>query len=163
MKKVLAAIFVLAFLAWMVVRIVLSVQIEFECYSYLKRAADANTVEMAKPNLDKAIKYLEDHNLTSGVVSIVFHNPQNDVGYFYQNLKASQAELEQVKPDATQLEKSNVLMKLRETLLDQGESTTVTHPHGLSLYPYNVGYFLWGLSSLILAAVFCFWAALEYY
>lgn len=155
---VLAVLSAIVLLTWAGVRVYLALDMKFNCFNYLKRAADANTVEMAKPQLDKAIEYLEDHNLTTGVVSIIFHNPANDVGYFYQNLKASQTELEQVKSDATQLEKSNVLMKLRETLVDTGESTSVTHPAGISVYPNNVAFFLWFLLSFIATIVFGFWA-----
>ena len=53
----LAIIFTLGFLSWGVVRIVKTFDLNFGCLNYLKRAADANTIEMAKPQLDKAIKY----------------------------------------------------------------------------------------------------------
>lgn len=104
---------------------------------------------MAKPQLDKAISYLENHNLTSGIVSIFLKNPKNDIGFFYQNLKACQTELERVSPNASQLEESNVLMKLRESLLDEGQTTEVTHPFGISIYPYNVVYFIWLMISFV--------------
>ena len=153
----LAVISTLACLSWVVVRIVKATDFDFGCKSYLKRAADANTIEVAKPELDKAIEYLEEHDLTSGIVSIFLKNPANDVGYFYQNLKASQAELAKADSNMSQLEESNVLMKLRETLLDDGESTSVTCPAGISIYPNNVGYFWWSIISFILAIVFWIW------
>lgn len=148
---ILALVSGILFLVWGGVRISKGFGIEFDCYSYLKRAADANTIEMAKPQLDKAIKYLEDHNLTTGIVSIFLKNPANDIDYFYQNLVASRNELEQVKPDASQLEKSNVLIKLRETLLDTG---IVTHPCGLAIYPNNRGFMWWAIITFILTIVF---------
>ena len=47
-----------------------------------------------------------------------------------------------VSPNASQLEKSNVLMKLRETLIDNGENgDNLTVPDGLSRYPNNL---MWG-------------------
>lgn len=150
----LTVLFGVSLLLWIGVRIFCSVNLDFKCLNYLKRAADANTIEMAKPNLDTAIEYLEENNLTSGIVSIFLKNPANDIKYFYQNLKASQAELEMVDQNATQLEKSNVLMKLRETLVDEVESTSVTCPDGLSIYPYNLLYFWWLVLSLIGLTVF---------
>ena len=61
-------------------------------------------------------------------------------------------ELENLPEDATSLEKTNVLMKLRETLTDETESgVSVTIPNGISIYPRNVAYFWWGL----LSPIFC--------
>lgn len=58
-------------------------------------------------------------------------------------------------PNATQLERSNLLMKLRETLLDQGENgkIVVTFPEGISIYPNNIAMFLFGCLSVIPAGV----------
>jgi hypothetical protein len=159
----LGILFTISLLVWGGIRIVRTIDFNFNCANYLKRAADANTVEMAKPNLDKAIKYLEDRNLTSGIVSIFFQNPANDIGYFYQNLKASQAELEKVNPNISQLEESNLLMKLRETLVDEGDSVKITSPAGLSIYPNNVAFFLWAILSLIGVIVFFILAYVEDY
>jgi hypothetical protein len=159
MKKKVAVgllffVFVLTFLSWGGVRIYKGIEMRFQFTSYLKRAANANTVELAKPQLDMAVEYLEDHNLMSGVVSIFFNNPTNDVGYFYQNLKACQNELEQVDPNASQLEKSNLLMKLRETLVDGDK---IIKPNGLSIYPNNKLFFWWAIISLIGMIIFGSW------
>lgn len=147
---VFAIIATVVFGAWTTVRIVKDVQFEMNCTQYLKRAADANTVETAKEELAKAISYAEAHNLTEGVVSIFLHQPKNDIGYWYNNMTEAYAELENLPEDATSLEKTNVLMKLRETLTDEKESgVSVTVPKGISIYPNNVLYFWWGLLSFI--------------
>ncbi|MSR85432.1 hypothetical protein EXS71_03310 [Candidatus Uhrbacteria bacterium] len=40
------------------------------------------------------------------------------------------------------MEKTNLLMKLRQTLLDHKQSgEEVTEPSGMSIFPYNVLYF----------------------
>lgn len=147
---VLAIIATMVFGAWSIVRIVKSVQFSTNCTQYLKRAADANTVELAKEELAQVISYAEENNLTEGVVSIFLHQPKNDVGYWYKNITESYAELENISENATSLEKTNSLMKLRETLTDEEESgVSVTIPDGISIYPNNVLYFLWGLLSVI--------------
>ncbi len=47
-----------------------------------------------------------------------------------------------------------MLMKLRETLVDQGEtSVVVTVPPGISIFPYNTLFALWCAISAILAVV----------
>lgn len=147
---VFAIIATIVFGAWSTVRIVKDVQFDNNCAQYIKRAADANTIERAKEELEKAISYAEKNNLTEGVVSIFLHQPKNDIGYWYQNMTEAYDELENLPEDATSLEKTNVLMKLRETLTDETESgVSVTIPNGISIYPGNVAYFWWGLLSII--------------
>lgn len=121
---------------------------------YLKRAADSNSVELARNELDTALKYIESEGLTSGYTSVLYRTPDEDVGFWYRNLKTSQAELLLLPATATPLEKSNMLMKLRETLLDSGEkSVHVTLPSGISVFPNNVGYSIWlAISGLLLCA-----------
>jgi len=116
-----------------------------DCLGYLKRAADANTVEVAHREITVAIDYIEKNHLTSGYTSVVYNTPDEDIGFWHENLKAAQAELAAVmnNPASTSLERSNVLMKLRETLLDKGESGDhLTYPSGLAWYPHNATYAL---------------------
>jgi len=119
-----------------------SINFDRKCSGYLKRAADANTVELAARELDKAIQYMERNELTKGVTSVLYYTPDEDIGWLYENLKKSANELADLPSNATPLEKSNMLMKLRETLLDHGDkgSTSVTMPPGIHKYPYNVGF-----------------------
>jgi hypothetical protein len=143
-----------AFLAWGAVRGVAAIQFDRKCEGYLKRAADANTVELAKRQLGTAIDYIEQNGMTSGYTSVVYRTPSEDVGFWYTNLKSSLHELEAVSPNAAQLEKSNLLIKLRETLLDtSGGSVTVTVPAGISVFPKNGFYAFWGMLSAIIALV----------
>jgi hypothetical protein len=112
-----------------------------ECSGHLKRAADANTIELAAKELSQAVKYLEVNNMTSGYTSVFYRTPDEDIGFFYNNLKGSLVELNKVNEQTSQMEKSNLLMKLRETLTDHGkEGTVVTIPSGLYKYPHNIGF-----------------------
>lgn len=132
-------------------RIVLSVQFDQQCGGYLKQAADANTIELALDRLNLAIKYIEDHNLTDGYTSVMWRTEDENVGYWYTNIKACTHELEQ-GIDGSQLEKANLLMKVRETLTDNGESGTVlTIPDGISVYPYNL---LWGILLIVASFIY---------
>jgi hypothetical protein len=131
--------------------------------SYIKRAADASTIEIAKDELKKAVEYAEKNKLTEGVVSIFLNDPANDLGYWYKNMKGSLDRLENMPENSSELEVTNVLMKLKESLTDSSDSgSSVTHPSGISIYPNNVAYFIWGLLSFVLAVVFwilffCYW------
>lgn len=120
-----------------------------KCVGYLKRAADANTVILAKTELDIALTYLEKTSLTSGHTSILWTTPNEDIGYWYSNLKAAQKDLKRATNEASQLTESNVLIKLRETLLDYTHrGTSVTVPQGLYLYPHNTFWLFYKLIML---------------
>lgn len=145
MKVFIVTILTIFILSVITVRIVKSVSINQNCTGYLKLAADANTVETAKEQLQKSIHYLESNKLTDGYTSVLWKTPDEDVGFWYKNLKASEKELMKVDSTTTSMEKTNLLMKLRETLLDNGEKgTNITVPDGLSVYPNNL---IWGILS----------------
>lgn len=60
-----------------------------------------------------------------------------DLSFWYANLKASAEELEKSKGGSL-LEKTNVLLKLRESLMDDGsKGSHITYPKGLAIYPHN--------------------------
>lgn len=119
--------------------VVKSIQFNQQCAGYLKQAADANTAELALERLNRAIDYVEKNELTDGYTSVLWKTEDENIGYWYQNLKACQSELVNCL-DASQLEQSNVLMKVRESLTDNGEKGTVlTVPPGISRYPFNAG------------------------
>ena len=145
---------VVAFLVFSGIRIGADIQFDRNCEGYLKRAADANTIELAKKQLETAIAYIEQNGMTNGYTSVFYRTPSEDVGFWYTNLKSSLHELETVSPTATQLEKSNLLIKLRETLIDSAkDGIKVTVPSGISVFP-NHGLYAWwgwitGVTSLI--------------
>jgi len=141
----IATIPALAFCGWGTVRIVKAITFGQDCGGYLKRAANANTVDLAKSEMTRAINYLDQHGMTTGYTSVLWKTPSEDVGFWHANLKASLDELEAITPDASPLERSNVLMKLRETLMDNGkEGDSLTAPDGISVYPSNTAFFWWG-------------------
>ena len=132
-----------------VVRIGLSVQFNQKCEGYLKQAADANTVEIALDRINLALDYIERNNLTDGYTSILWNTEDENIGFWYKNIKACKSELEACLT-GTQLEKSNVLMKVRESLTDNGEhGTRMTVPDGISAYPHNVLFFILNTISII--------------
>lgn len=162
--KTVAILFTLLFVAWGIVRTVNYYSFDLGVTQHLKRAADANTTSIAKSELSIAISEIERRGLTSGIVSLVLHQPSNDIGFWYNNIKTSYNELLVLPDTSTPLEKSNMLMKLRETLLDNSKNgTAVTCPSGISIYPYNALYFWWGLASLLLACFFWLGAVAKNY
>jgi len=152
-KKV--AITIILFLIGMVVPticVIKSIKFDQRCAGYLKNAADANTVELALERINHAIDYIEEHNLTDGYTSVLWKTEDENLNYWYKNILACKSELEGCL-EGTALEKSNVLMKVRESLTDEGEKGTVlTIPKGISRYPYNA---LWGVLGLISYLLLC--------
>lgn len=148
------------------IAIVKTIQMDTNCIEYFEMAADANSVTLAEKHLTKGIEYLESHHLTNGSTGIVFHKPTNDIGLWYENLKSAQTQLQElnIKEDLTELEESNALMKLRETLLNS--EGTVTHPDMISFYPGHIGWF-WSMCLIwvmwIGAAIFGFCAVAYQY
>jgi hypothetical protein len=153
-KLVLGIIIILPFLGLGGARFIKTVQFDRACGGHIKRAGDANTVEMATEEMKVVIKYLEENKMTEGYTSVLYNTPDEDIGFWHKNLKSSLEELEKVQPETTQLERSNILLKLRQTLLDHTQSgEKVTAPDGISVYPNNPVYFF-GLALFILLAGF---------
>jgi len=157
-QKVMFFLGVIMALFWSVGRIVGCVTYDIDVGSRLKRASDANTVELAQQELDAAIKGIKERRLTSGYTSVLYNTPDEDLGFWYKNIKSASDELKQLPPESSQLEKTNVLMKLRETLLDSGEKgMSVTAPSGVSIYPNNVLYGALGTFGWLFFVVFGVW------
>lgn len=145
MKNSIGIVLILISILIFGMRISKGIELKQNVTGYLKRAADANTIALAEEELSKAIGYLESNDLTSGYTSILWKTPDEDIEFWYKNLKASQVELQNLNSESA-LERTNVLIKLRETLVDQGQKTKVTVPQGLSVYPNNK---LWALLMII--------------
>lgn len=61
--------------------LVLGIQFNANCKGHLKRAADSNTIEMAKKELDIALDYLEKEGLTEGYTSVIYKTPDEDIEF----------------------------------------------------------------------------------
>jgi hypothetical protein len=130
------------------------IQFDRNCSGYLKRAGDANTIEIAEKELVKALDYIEKHDLKDGYTSILYRTPDEDIGFWYTNLHTSLEELKKLPAEVTPLERSNMLIKLRETLLDHGQGGDhVTIPAGITIYPANLIYALLCWIFLIIVVV----------
>jgi hypothetical protein len=137
MKKTIGYLLLLLFVCLIVFKIYSSIIIKQQLTGHLKRAADANSIELALQELNTSLDFIEKNNLTTGYTSIIYQTPDEDLEFWYKNLKASKYELEK-SVNSTSLEKTNVLLKLRETLLDEGKKGSyITYPEGISIFPNN--------------------------
>ncbi|MBP3668524.1 MAG: hypothetical protein J6J26_03005 [Bacteroides sp.] len=123
----------------------------------MKQAADASSVELAERQLNKAIDYIEKNGLTSGYTSVIYKTEDENIGFWYENLKVCQKELAETRGNST-LENTNVLMKLRESLTDNSEQgTKLTIPAGIYLYPNNALFLVANWISGIVIFAFLIW------
>src|SRR5688572_14657984 len=81
---------------------------------HLKRAANANTIETAAQELETALARMEARGMTAGTTAVFYATPADDVGYWHRNLREAHAELKALPSDVAPLERSNMLLKLRE-------------------------------------------------
>lgn len=154
MKATLLTLSIISLIIWGGIRRYKS-QISFQdCLGHIKRAADANSITLATQELQTAVTYLKDNNLTKGYTSLFWNTPDEDVSFWFTNLNTALSNLQATKDSASSLEKSNLLLKLRETLLDNTkDGEKVTRPSGIEIYPNNMAYFIWAGISLLVAIV----------
>ncbi len=132
MRKMLGVVLVLVAFICPATIVTRSILFQIKCGGHMSLASKANSIDLAKKEMGIVVKYLEDRNLTNGNTAILWDTPKRDLGFFYSNMKASLEELKNVSTDASSLEKSNILIKLRETLTEQGEkSENITAPNGI--------------------------------
>lgn len=155
MKKLLFNLALLSIVGLLATTIIKKVNFSQNCSGYIKQAADANTVTLAKDRLQKSVDYLESNKLTEGYTSMFYNTEDENIGYWYLNLKTSLNELNKINTDSiSSLEESNVLLKLRETLLDNNDSGDgVTIPDGISRHPNNLLFFIWAVLSFLILII----------
>ena len=105
MRWVLLILGLVLSIGWASTVVVRGIQFDRGASGYLKRAADANTVELAETQLRIAVDYIEQKNLTEGYTSIIYRTPDEDVGFWYTNLKISLEELRALDSTSTVLER----------------------------------------------------------
>jgi hypothetical protein len=142
---ILSILAVLPFAGWCATAGISYIQFDRLCTQHIERAGEATDVEIAASELEIAMDYLRGHNMTSGYTSIIYRTPDEDLGFKFQNYSTAENELKSLS-GATELEKTNALLKLRESIHENG-----TMPDGAWLYPYNLEMCCWAWASGLLA------------
>ena len=139
-----------AFLVCLIIFRLFSVFVfEISCKEYINNATKAVDIETAKSELEKAINYMEERDLTHGTVSILFENPKNDIGFWYSSIKNIYEELQTFPKDVFKSDETDFLRSVQEKIQN------ITVPDGISIYPYN-RYFLGAIIISIIVAIICF-------
>lgn len=139
----LGTLCILLFVGALVLEGILHILFGINIGGHLKRAADANQPTMVIEELEIAIAgmekedYCNDPSAGDQYTSSVYQTPDDDVCFWRENINSTLADLKALPEDASHLEVSNTLMKVRESLLDKDGGLEVTHPPGIAWYPYN--------------------------
>lgn len=147
-----------------IIDIVLIWRFKIHCEHFLKLAADAPTVELADKYLEKVVSYILKRNLTQGNTAYFIKTPENDLSLWSRqifeaaNLVRELTLKKKEGKEVTPLEESNVLMRIRQTILDEaGDRPIMTIPDYIHVYP-NQHFFLFsellGIIFAILAWVY---------
>lgn len=154
MKTILISLSIVLFVSCLGYGTYKAIVFDTQCKEYLSLAANANSIELARTNLDKAIQYIEQNQLTSGNTAFFIKGPSTDLTSWYANLKACQKEvwIMDVKK-GTVLEETNLLMKLRESLMSEG---LIIIPENIALYPNQLLYMIVLGCSMLFCAFMAF-------
>lgn len=136
-----AVVLVVPILCWGFFAYMTYLKFENGCFGHLTRAGHANTIEAAREEIETAVTFLEKENITEGYTAIFegLKTPDEDIAFWYKNLKASLEQLKKIPHDVSALERSNVLLKLRETVIHSGaKGEDLVCPPGLARYPNNM-------------------------
>ena len=109
---------------------------------YLKLAADAPNLALAERYLSTAVHNMEARRWTAGSTALIFKAPRRDIGFWYQNTRGALDEVKTLiatSAELTPVDRSNALVKLRETLMD---GIALTYPEWIELAPHNA-FFFW--------------------
>ena len=106
------------------------------CLAYLQEVIETENVDVAKINLNKALKYVEEKNIINGDgrVLIIQSKSENDIGLWYNTLKKAQKELEELPYIASTSVKKRTLLRVKKLLTSNGK---LIFPVGIYYYPFN--------------------------
>ncbi len=119
-----------------------------DVFDYLKLAADAPSLSIAERYLSTAVRNMEARGWTSGSTALFLKVPRLDIGLWYQNTNGALTEVKSlidIDKALTPVDRSNALVKLRETLMD---GTQLTFPESVEIAPYNRLFFCLGLLAI---------------
>lgn len=115
-----------------------------KCFvNHVKRGIDSLNLDIAKKELDKAIKYLNDNNLTNGSTSIFSGDSENDLESYYNWIKEVYKYIKYFPSNASKVERLKYFKELENI------ESTINIPKGMAMYPYNKLFFIWIMLSFI--------------
>lgn len=106
----------------------------------LRRAATAQTAEVALSSLDQALRGLEADGLTHGNTAFFRARRETDIGLWYQGLRSARTELQTALASSPASEASQqlALRRFHDRLAYGGpEGTVLIMPESIACHPWN--------------------------
>jgi len=162
--KTIFYLFFLSTLSWGGYRLVAKFQAQSAYLGYLKNASQTDSIPLIKIELKKAMVEIERRGLTSGYTSIIWTTPNDNIGLWYKNLMLLLNQLYYFPDNSSAKEKSKMLMKIKEILIDESkdEKDNLYFPEKVYLFPHNKIVALWGAVSIMMTIIFFFLSAKKF-
>ena len=129
----------LFFTALACIPIVKGIVFNRDCGAYLERASQAPTPDIARVSLDKALAYLNENHMTEGNTYIIIPSPNDTLEWLYSRVSQARKVLDEITVKSTPLEVSNVMIRMKDSISEQGESGEhVILPVHVALWPYQL-------------------------
>ena len=93
-RRILFTIFGIITIMYIAGAIISTIYFRVKCETPLRKAALAETIPEAKVNLDKAIQFVEQNQLTTGYSSLFFKEDEYNITKWYAMLKSAQSEID---------------------------------------------------------------------
>ena len=93
-RRILFTIFGIITIMYIAGAIISTIYFRVKCETPLRKAALAETIPEAKVNLDKAIQFVEQNQLTTGYSSLFFKEDEYNITKWYATLKSAQSEID---------------------------------------------------------------------
>jgi hypothetical protein len=150
-----AILAVAPFASWAITRGVLAQTYENNVGAPLRAADSTFSVDVAQAKLGLVITFLESRGVgeISGSTSLFVPSPDEDIGAWYVRLKGANNLLQSLDENSTQEQEDAAMMAMYRATSRPGHLHNVYVPEGISVYPNNWAYAMWGFISLPWAIV----------
>jgi len=148
----LAILFFISFIGALVFSIYCSETYDNGCGYHVQAAAHATDVATAVTELQVAITYLEENNLTTGDTGVLWVSYHENLNIMYKNLTDQLDELKALPTDTPSEKTAVILIKLKDKLLN--DYGCVEDAPAIEVYPYNGLWQTWLFGSLLFFAIF---------
>jgi hypothetical protein len=148
---IVSIILAVPFFSWSITRIVKEKHFDDNCSYHISEALSADGIHTFTDNdyaikeIDTAITYLENNNLTSGYTTITDKVSREDLSIFYNDIKKRSEYFHDLKTkNIDDIEKYKMYATMRNL-----HTRELDVPSGISIFPHNTFYCVWAYLSII--------------
>ena len=147
--------FFVAFVIWGATRLYVSNVFDEECAEYIGAAVTSTNIDSSISDLESAISFAEENELTEGYTSIFGSPPGEDVSRWYDSMVDVRDKLEELRRNDFPTVDLVAVDLLKERSFALTKLHLSAYPKGISVFPHNTLFLLWGVISGLGAVGFC--------